>query len=183
MTLARLDVEQIASPTRHAAIPMTAPTPAPSPLVRWAFYLFVLSLPFEYPKRSIPWEVTTLTSAVFLLAAATQPEVTLRRLPWAVRWFAVYLYAYLVAFVFSTREYADEVAKLFVLLLEAVLLLWAGHNVLRDRTVAKGALIALGVACLARGAMQLAGIATTSVAEWGGGERISALGQNSNQSA
>ena len=153
------------------------------PVVRWAFYLFVFSLPFEYPKRTIPWEVTTLTCAAFLLAALLQPRTSFARLPWAVRWFGVYLYVLLGAFVVDGGHYGDQVQKLFTLLLEAVLLLWAASNVLDYEDVARGALVSLGVASALRAAIQLAGIGTERIVEWTGGVRITALGQNENHAA
>ena len=171
----------------RAPLPARPPTPAPARdvhlVVRWAFYLFVFSLPFEYPKRTIPWEVTTITCAVFLLATLLQPRVSLARLPSAVRWFAVYLYVLLGAFVADGGHYGDQVQKLFILLLEAVLLLWTASNLLRREDVARGALVSLGLACGLRAAIQLAGIATKRVVEWTGGVRITALGQNENHSA
>jgi len=151
--------------------------------VRWAFYLFVLSLPFEYPRRTIPWEVTTISCALFLLTALFQPRITFARIPWAVRWFALYLYVLLGAFVVDGGHYGDQVQKLFVLLLEAVLLLWAASNVLRYEDVTRGALLALGVACVVRAGIQLAGISTERVTEWTGGVRVLAMGQNENHSS
>ena len=153
------------------------------PVVRWAFYVFILSLPFEYPKRSIPWEVTTLTCALFLLATVVQPGLCFRRFPRAVGWFAGFLYAFLISFAVNGGEYADEAMKLFILQLQLVLLLWAAYNVLQDEHVFGRAPLVLAVACTARAALQLSGIATEHTVEWGGGERVSALGQNANQSA
>jgi len=159
-----------------AARPRTpAPAPTVHPVVRWAFYLFVLSLPFEYPKRTIPWEVTTLSCAVFLLAALFQPRTSFARLPWAVRWLGLYLYVLLGAFVVDGGHYGDQVQKLFSLLLEAVLLLWVASNLLDYEDVARGVLVSLGVACALRAVIQLAGIGTERIVEWTGGVRITAL--------
>src|SRR5205809_1098457 len=98
--------------------------------IRWAFYVFVLSLPFEYPPRTIPWEVTTITCAVFLLAALFQPWICFRRFPAAVGWFGGFLYAYLLSFLVNGGQYPANVQKLFILLVEVVLMIWAGYNVL-----------------------------------------------------
>ena len=160
-----------------------APARVVHPVVRWAFYLFALSLPFEYPKRTIPWEVTTLSCAVFLLVALFQPRTSFARLPWAVRWFGLYLYVLLGAFVVDGGHYGDQVQKLFTLLLEAVLLLWVASNLLDYEDVARGVLVSLGVACALRAVIQLAGIGTERIVEWTGGVRITALGQNENHIA
>ncbi len=170
-----------------ATLPRVEPQALPAsevhPAVRWAFYIFILSLPFEYPKRSIPWEVTTLTCALFLLATVVQPGLCFRSFPRAVGWFGAFLYAFLMSFAVNGGEYADEAQKLFILQLQLVLLLWAAYNVLRDEAVFRRAPLVLAVACTARAALQLSGIATEHSVEWGGGERVSALGQNANQSA
>ncbi len=152
-------------------------------VVRWAFYLFICSLPFEYPPRTIPWEVTTITAAVFLLAALVQPRLLFARIPWAARWFGLYLYAFLVAFALNSAEYDEEVWRLFTLLLETALLMVAAANVLREEDIRRTALRWLVVACVVRAGIQLAGISVSTHVEWTGGERISALGQNANHSA
>ena len=151
--------------------------------IRGAFYVFVLSLPFEYPQRSIPWEVTTITCALFLLAAGFQPWVSFRRFPRALWGFVGYLYAFLVSFVVNGGLYQDNVLKLFILMVQVLLLLWAGYNVMSDDVVFRKAPVMLAVACVARALIQVLGIATVRTAEWGGGVRVSALGQNANQSA
>ena len=151
--------------------------------IRGAFYVFVLSLPFEYPQRSIPWEVTTITCALFLLAAGFQPRVSFRRFPRALWGFVAYLYAFMVSFVVNGGLYQDNVLKLFILMVQVLLLLWAGYNVMSDDVVFRTAPVMLAVACVARALIQVLGIATVRTAEWGGGVRVSALGQNANQSA
>ena len=161
----------------------TTATASLHPAIRWAFYLFLLSLPFEYPNRSIPWETTTITCALFLFAALFQPRMCFRRLPGAVAWFAGFLYAFLLSFVVNGSQYADEVQKFFLLLLQAVLLFWAGCNVLRDEEVFRRTPIMLAVTCTARAALQLLNIGTLHTVEWVGGERVSMLGQNANHSA
>jgi len=152
-------------------------------VIRGAFYVFVLSLPFEYPQRSIPWEVTTITCALFLLAAGFQPWVSFRRFPKPLWGFVAYLYAFLVSFVVNGGLYQDNVLKLFILMVQVLLLLWAGYNVMSDDVVFRMAPVMLAVACVARALIQVLGIATVRTAEWGGGVRVSALGQNANQSA
>jgi O-antigen ligase len=153
------------------------------PAIRWALYIFILSIPFEYPRRSIPWETSTITCALFLLAALLQPRMSFRRFPGAVGWYALFLYVVLVSFVVNGSEYADEVLKLVILLVQMALLLWAGYNVLRDEKAFRQAPLMLALGCAARAALQLSGFGTTHEAEWGGGERISWLGQNTNHSA
>lgn len=151
--------------------------------IRWSFYVFLLSLPFEYPNRSIPWETTTITSALFLFAALLQPGRCFRRVPGAVAWFAGFLYAFLFSFVMNGSQYEDEVQKFFLLMVQAILLFWAACNVLRDEEVFRRTPVMLAVTCTARAALQLLNIGTVHSVEWVGGERVSMLGQNANHSA
>lgn len=148
-------------------------------LTRWTFYLFVASIPFEYPDRSIPLEVTTLTAAVFLLATLRQPVVCYRQAPRAALWFLGYLVAYALAFVFGDGTYPHEAGRLWLTLLELVLVFWAGFNLLRREPVARAVLWALVVATCVRALLQFAG--ADSVVRAAG--RASALGQNANLSA
>jgi O-antigen ligase len=153
------------------------------PAIRWALGIFILSIPFEYPQRSLPWETSTITCALFLLAALLQPGISFRRFPGAAGWYGMFLYVVVISFVVNGGEYGDEVLRLLILLLQMALLLWAGYNVLRDEKVFRQAPFLLVVGCAARAALQLSGFGTTREPEWGGGERISWLGQNTNHSA
>jgi O-antigen ligase len=161
----------------------TTATASLHPAIRWAFYVFILSLPFEYPRRSIPWETTTITCAVFLFAALFQARLCFKRFPAAVAWFGVFLYACLLSFAVNGGEYADEVQRMLILQVQLALLLWAGYNVLLDEEVFRLAPLMLAVACVARAALQVSDIGTSHDEEWYGGERVSALGQNANHSA
>ncbi|HEY7544925.1 MAG TPA: hypothetical protein VID27_08585, partial [Blastocatellia bacterium] len=51
------------------------------PAIRWTFYIFVFSIPFEYPPRTIPFEVHTVTGAIFLLVSLLQTKIAFRRAP------------------------------------------------------------------------------------------------------
>ena len=168
-------------------------TPAINPIVRWAFALLVFSIPFEFPERSFPVEIPTITAAIFLLATPLQLRACYARRPAALVWFAVYLYAFAVSAAWNARHaaatdvnnasYGTEVTKLFALLLQVVLVFWAAYNLLQSPRVARFTLVVLALACTVRALLPVLGIARTSHAIWGGGERITALGQNANNSA
>ncbi len=61
------------------------------PLVRWAFYVFVFSLLFEWPDRPIPMEIPTLIGFIYLAFTLLQPKVCYRRVPKELCFFAVYI--------------------------------------------------------------------------------------------
>ena len=140
--------------------PNPAPAVVPSPtywVVRWAFYLFVVSIPFEFPDRSIPLEVTTITGAGFLLAALLQPRRCFAQIPKALWFFGAYLYMYWVSFVISGGMYLVETLKLFAGLIQLVLIFWVAYNLMRETRVAVGALLALAAACVVLGTLTVTG--------------------------
>ena len=165
----------------------------PGLLVRAAFFLFVLSIPFEFPDRDFPVEIPTIAAGLFLLATLLEPRRCYGRVPAALLAFGAYLYAFWLAATlagrapFSTElytpDYWSQVVKLFVQELEAVLVFWAGLNVMRSQQVARTALLVLAVGCLIEAALPLLGVARTARPQWGGGYRVAALGQNPDHNA
>jgi len=173
-----------------------APSPAPSRIVLGAFYLFVCSIPFEFSDRdaqSLPIEIPTAMGALFLLTTVLQPRGSFGRPARPVWWFLLYLYAFLVAAAINGRDhlatllngadYWPQVLKMFFMILELLLIFWVGRNLMRRPGVTERALIALALACVVRAAMPFLGIATTVHSVQTGGQRLSALGQNSNHAA
>src|SRR4051812_29334565 len=152
------------------------------PLVQAGLYLLIASIPFEYPDRSIPLEIPTLTGAVFLLVTLFHPRACYSRVPAAVLWFAGYLAVFLLAMV-AGGEYTGEAISEFVVVLQGVLVLLAAGSLMQDERIARRAVITLVGACTVRAALPFVGFAKTVNTVWTGGERVSALGQNANSAA
>jgi O-antigen ligase len=152
-------------------------------LLQGGLYLLVASIPFEYPDRSIPLEIPTLTGAVFLLTTLLHPRRCYGRVPAPVLWFGAYLVVFLISLVADGGDYATEAISEFVVVLQGVLVLLAATNLMQDERVARRALLTLVAACSVRAALPFLGLGRTSSAVWTGGERISALGQNANSAA
>ncbi|MEX2156260.1 MAG: O-antigen ligase family protein [Gemmatimonadales bacterium] len=181
---------QPAAPVASPLFPPVAPAAAivrtrsaVNALVRAALYLFVLSIPFEIPQRSIPLEIPTLVGALFLLATLIQPSAAYRRIPGAVVWFVAYLWMFGLSTLVNRTEHSMIVLLQFLGLLQVTLILWAASNLLRHRQVMRGALLTLAFACAVRAGMQVFGIAASAQALWTGGVRLTVLGQNPNLSA
>ena len=151
--------------------------------VRAAFYFFVLSIPFELPQRTFPVEIPTITGAIFLLFTVLQPTTSYRKIPAAVLWFFAYLWMFGLSTLVNRSGQTFLVLQLFLLMLQLVLILWAGSNLLRDRTVLRGVIIAFAFAVAVRAGMQLLGLGATAREVWTGGVRVTAFGQNPNWSA
>jgi O-antigen ligase len=169
--------------TNSAPLVLAPQSPRVTLPVRLAFYLFVFSIPFEMPNRSIPVEITTITGAVFVLTTLFSAGVAYRWIPKALWWFVAYLWFFGLSTLFNHSEHLGEVAALFVNMVELVLIWWAGSNILRDPRVMRATLLTIAFACLIRGLMQILGIAAHEHAEWTGGFRVTVLGQNPNWSA
>jgi len=154
----RADLEtphQLAARVRQAALGGAREddrTGSLHPAIRWAFTCSP-SLPFEYPRRSIPWETTTITCAVFLFAALFPGAALLPTVPGGGRMVRSIPVRCLLSFAVNGGEYADEVQRMLILQ-GLALLLWAGYNVLLDEEVFRLAPLMLAVACVARAALQ-----------------------------
>ena len=153
-----------------------------STLVQAGLLLLIASIPFEYPDRSIPLEIPTLTGAIFLLLTLLHPRRCYGQLPAPVLWFAGYLLLYLAALLVG-GEHAGEAISEFIVVLQGILVLLAAGNLMRDERVATRALLTFVVACSARAWLPFLGFARTTNTVWTGGERVSALGQNANSAA
>jgi O-antigen ligase len=151
-------------------------------LLQGALYLLLASIPFEYPERTIPLEIPTLTGAVFLLATLFNPRRCYGNLPPAVLWFGAYLLVYLLSLL-ASGEHPTEAASEFIVILQGVLIMVAAANLMADERIANRAMVALVAACSVRATLPLIGFARTTSAVWTGGERVSALGQNANSAA
>jgi len=152
-------------------------------LLQAGLYLLVASIPFEYPARTIPLEIPTLTGAVFLLVTLLHPKRCYGRLPGAALWFGAYVLILLLCILLGQRERAAAALSDYVVMLQGVLVFLAAANLMRDERVARRAVVTLVAACSIRAALPLLGFGRTTSAVWTGGERISALGQNANSAA
>jgi len=150
------------------------------PLVRWGLYLFVFSLPFEWPQRSIPVEVTTLTGGLFLLATLIQPQRCFARLPTALWWFCATLAVFWVSFAVGGAAYPRDALKAFVLRLENLLAFWAAYNLMRDDRIATRTWLIFGVACVALASFTLAGAVNLDEDWVKKSGRVTLVGQNAN---
>ncbi len=151
------------------------------PIVRWTFYLFVFSIPFEMPNLGLPFETAALTGGLFLLAAAWQSRVCFGRPPKALWWFGAYLAVYiLITLMLGVQRRADA-ARAFILLVQAILICWCGCSLMRRDRVARGALLTLVVSCAMLALIQVSAVASTASEIGSHAERLSSFGQNPNK--
>jgi O-antigen ligase len=152
-------------------------------VVRGAWYFFVASIPFELPHVDLPLEVPTFTGAVFLAATVLHLGACYRRIPAALFGFTIYLWLMGVSALVHNVQHGYDALQLGLWLAQLLMIFWAASNLLRRDEVYKGTLITLALACAIRAGVQVFGIAATVTPVWGGGERITSFGQNSNLAA
>lgn len=148
------------------------------PLVRWAFYGFLVSLPFEYPNRAFAYEITMMTAAAFLATTIVQPRACFRAPPAAVWWLFGFLYAFGAAYVAARGRDPAGTFKAFLLLVLIVLVVWVAGNLLREERIRTGALVAVSLSCILLALLQLSNVANAAGDEI---QRATVLGQNSNR--
>jgi len=154
-----------------------------NPVVRVALYLFVLSIPFEFPHRALPLEIPTLVGFALIAATLLDPSGCYRRLPAALLWFGVYLWTFTAVTLVHAVEQRGLVLRLFITMTQLVVLFGVITNMLADRRVVRGVLLSLVAACTVRAGLQVLGIGATAHELWTGGSRVTLLGQNPNLSA
>jgi O-antigen ligase len=152
---------------------------AVDPIVRWTFYVFVMSIPFEYPPRSIPVEVHTITGSIFLLTALLQPKVCFRKPPRAFWWLAVYLFVYLTLMVLYSKDIPNAVIFFFNML-QAAFLFWVSYNLLRFDAIVKTTFLSFAISTTALASLLIMGIGTTVYHSESEGDRVTVLGQDPN---
>jgi O-antigen ligase len=130
-------------------------------LVRWGLYGFMFSIPLEYPDRSIPLEVHTITGSLLLLIALVQPGLCFRRPPAAFWWLVLYLWMYIALGMFT--EHGPEVAKMFFNYLLVTCLFWVACNLLCHSEISRSALFSFVLGCAVLGVMNVLGVATRVV--------------------
>lgn len=148
-------------------------------VVRWAFYGFVFSIPFEYPPRSIPLEVHTITGSIFLVIALIQPRICFRKAPRAIWWYGVYLFIYLSLTLFYSNH-QNEAMIFFLNLIQAAFLFWVGYNLLRYEAIVRAALLSFAISSAAVASLMVLGIGTTVYRSTSESDRYTVLGQDPN---
>jgi len=152
---------------------------AVNPIVRWAFYGFVFSIPLEYPPRPIPLEIHTITGVIFMMIALIQPRICFRKAPKAFWWFTVYLFIYMALTLFYS-DHMNEALIFFLNLLQAAFLFWICYNLLRYEAIVRGALLSFAVSSASVASLMVLGIGTTVYHSTTEGARRTVLGQDPN---
>jgi O-antigen ligase len=171
------------TPLKHTKLVIRTDTP--KWMIRYAYYAFIFSLPFE----AVDIGITATLSRLFGLGLATvallQPKLCFKFPPKAFWWFATYLFAYLLsgAYLVLTEERVPGLAGsiLFSLLtlIQLLILFWISYNLLHHERIIKGTLWALAAGTIVLAILQLLGVTTNLT----GHSRVTAFDQNPNSLA
>ncbi|HWS87564.1 MAG TPA: O-antigen ligase family protein [Pyrinomonadaceae bacterium] len=154
----------------------------PARVVRWLFYAFVFSLPFETVGKGA-LEPPTIIGGLLLASTLLQPGLFLRWPPAGLWCFVVYLYLFVTLGVLEPSQYRAEFARSVLLLTQLLVLCWIAYCLMLDRRVAERALLALAAACALLALLQVTGVASRATDVGARVERVTAFGFHPNNLA
>ena len=155
----------------------------PAKAIRWAFYAFVLSLPFETVYEG--WfEPTTILGAILVASVLLQPSLFLRWPPKGFWCFIVYLYVFATLSMLEPSSYHSQAAFNVFLLAQLTLLGWVGFCLMRHQQTAERAFLTFAGGCVVLSLLQLSGVASRAVeADTAAIVRVTAFGFHPNNLA
>lgn len=156
----------------------------PIRIIRWLFYLFIFSLPFETVGESIGLiEPPTVVLGILILSILLQPRLFLRWPPKAFWCFIVYIYLFVAWGLTEPAVFRSLFIHDATVLIQLTVLSWLAFNIMRDRETALRGLLALAIACSLLGVMQLSGMAHSTIEAKGSVVRAAAFGLHPNHLA
>jgi len=114
---------------------------SPPPIVRYAYYTFILAIPFE----SLGWEVFSLSKVfgyLLLAVALCHQRACFSRRPKALWYFAIYL-CILVSSILQEPQYLGANVMHILTMAQLIILFWISYNLMRSERVRKGTLLTL----------------------------------------
>lgn len=148
------------------------------PIVRYAYYLFVFSIPIETLDTGLEkglFSLSKLAGIMFIAVALLQPAVCFKTLPRPFWYFSFYGLVCLGLADYETPQIRQQVfMQLFTFGL-LMTLFWISYNLLQDKSLLKGTLVSFVGSCVL-----LTGLMLTGSGESLAQGRMTALSQNSN---
>ena len=153
------------------------------PVVRWAFYFFVATIPFEAADFGLPVEITTISLGLLLFSLLFQIPLCLRRPPLAFGLFLLYLILVGIPYFFMDETYAHDMEWQWMIQAQLVLMCWIAYNVARSEQVFRRSLLVLGLSCMLVAILQLTGLSNHFGGYEGLTQRVAAFGFHPNNIA
>jgi O-antigen ligase len=149
------------------------------PSIRYAFYLFVLAIPFETASTetvSIIGSIPMILGLILTAAALLQPRVCFNPPPGAFWCFVGYFVLCLALGATQNLDYIRPVFTKLLTFAQMLLLMWICFNLFRSPEICRNALLLFVVACAILSVLQVVGVGTVKVAQG----RSSLFGDNAN---
>ena len=154
------------------------------PVVRWSFYLFIATIPFETVSTGLSVEPTAVSLGILLVSLIFSPTLVFCRPPLAFGLFAAYLSIFAAPIVGGPQNaYSSEAWWQLLVTTQLLLMCWVAYNLLQHEHIAWRALLVLGLGCLLLAVLQLTGL-SQNVTDYGGTtKRVTAFGFHPNNVA
>lgn len=148
------------------------------PIIRYAYYLFIFSVPIETLDVGLEagvFSLSKLTGIMLIAVALLQPEVSFKKPPMPFWYFLVYILICLVLANWHVPRIKELVTTYVFTLGLLLILFWVSCNLLKDKVLVKGTLLSFVGSCIVLAGLMLAG-SGQSIAQG----RMTALSQNAN---
>ena len=152
-----------------------------APPVRWAFYAFLATIPFETVSLGVPVELTVISLAVLFLSLVFHLPLVFRKPPAAYWFFLLYWVVFALPVLNQNAFFRSSALWNLMVTSQLLVLSWAAFNLMLSDRVARNALLALAISCLFLSVLQFAGISASDGASRSA--RVTALGFHPNNIA
>jgi O-antigen ligase len=149
------------------------------PSIRYLFYLFVFSVPFESASMetvAVIGTISMILGMALMGAALLQPRICFSAPPGAFWCFVGYFVLCLAIGTTQNLDYLRPVLTRLFTFAQMLVLMWVSFNLLRYPEICKGAFLSLVAACAIFSVLQIAGVGIVHV----GQGRSSMHGANAN---
>jgi len=150
-------------------------------IVRWAFLLFVFTIPFE----TIDLEAITRASSlsrlaglIFFSTCLLYPKVCFRRPLQALWWFAGYAFIYVLNGFFIPEEFVAPFSEQLNTFIQLLVFCWIGSTLLQEEKLTRHTLLTFSVATLLSAISILLGLPGFSEILRGGRVALAGAGPN-----
>ena len=138
--------------------------PAVKWIIRYTFYAFIFSLPFEQGYIAGGTTLPKLFGIALAAFALLQPRLCYEFPPKAFWWFTLYLFVFAVRSLYlvlappNIPDFSTVVIGQFVRLVQLFVLFWLSYNLLKKEQVVNGTLWAFAAATMLLALLQVTGI-------------------------
>ena len=151
--------------------------------VRYAYYAFIFSIPFEGVDIGIGGGSFTLAKMIgyiFMAATLLQPNFAFKRPPRAFWCFVIYLFVLAIFGVQQAPIYHAEIIVRFLSLTQMIILFWISYTLMQHERIAEGALLTLTVSIVSLATLLTFGLIGEMIRTTEQYERTQALGVDPN---